>query len=201
MLPVSKIMTRDVISVSPDLGLRDAMELFVKEHVSGAPVVEGRKVIGVVSMTDLLGLAASTPDASAIRGRSILSDHETDSAGHEAGDEPPASFFSELWDDADDEVSLRSTIPELSQWNTLDPRTVRDAMSSEVLHLPEDAEVVQAAAFLQKHGIRRALIMEGDALVGIVTTSDISRAVSENRLSQRRFVFGSPHNREDGSWW
>ena len=61
MLRVSDIMTTRVVTVSPELGLRDAMELFVSEHISGAPVVEGRRVVGVVSATDLMGLAASLP--------------------------------------------------------------------------------------------------------------------------------------------
>ncbi|MGH7713105.1 MAG: CBS domain-containing protein, partial [Gemmatimonadaceae bacterium] len=54
-------MTTDVLSVSPELSVRDAMALLASRHVSGAPVVTGGKVVGVISSTDLLDFAASLP--------------------------------------------------------------------------------------------------------------------------------------------
>src|SRR5690606_28747092 len=54
MLKLRDIMTRDVTTLSPDLPLRDAMELLVSEHLSGAPVVSDGKLVGVISASDLL---------------------------------------------------------------------------------------------------------------------------------------------------
>jgi len=42
MLRLQDIMTRDVVTVSPELTLRDAMELLTSLHISGAPVVGNR---------------------------------------------------------------------------------------------------------------------------------------------------------------
>ncbi len=39
MLRLRDIMTTELVTVAPELSLRDAMELLVTSHVSGAPVV------------------------------------------------------------------------------------------------------------------------------------------------------------------
>ena len=61
MLKLRDIMTRDVITLDSDLSVRDAMALLAGRHVSGAPVVSGANVIGVISGTDLLDFASSLP--------------------------------------------------------------------------------------------------------------------------------------------
>ncbi len=62
MLKLKDIMTRDVVSASPDMTIRDAMELLSERHVSGAPVVDGGKVVGVFSASDLLAFFADLND-------------------------------------------------------------------------------------------------------------------------------------------
>jgi CBS domain-containing protein len=51
---VRDVMTRDVTTVSPDIDLRDLAALLVEKRISGVPVVEGGRVIGVVSERDIL---------------------------------------------------------------------------------------------------------------------------------------------------
>jgi len=54
-MKVSDVMTREVISVDPETGVRDAVELMLKNRISGAPVVDGDgKLVGVVSEGDFL---------------------------------------------------------------------------------------------------------------------------------------------------
>ncbi|HET6582827.1 MAG TPA: CBS domain-containing protein [Nannocystaceae bacterium] len=50
---VGDVMTREVLAVAPDTGLETAARLFAHRGISGAPVVEGRRVVGVVSLADL----------------------------------------------------------------------------------------------------------------------------------------------------
>jgi predicted transcriptional regulator len=55
LVPVSEIMTRDVIAVRAELGMEALEELFLSKGISGAPVIDAAgKPIGVVSKTDLL---------------------------------------------------------------------------------------------------------------------------------------------------
>jgi len=51
---VGEVMTRDVITVSPDASLSDAVDLMVRHHVKRLPVVANGGMIGIVSRVDLL---------------------------------------------------------------------------------------------------------------------------------------------------
>ena len=51
---VKDVMTQDVATVAPDTDLRDVAALLVQKRISGVPVVEGGRVLGVVSERDIL---------------------------------------------------------------------------------------------------------------------------------------------------
>ncbi len=54
-MKISDVMTRRVISVAPDAGIRDAMELMLKNRISGLLVIDSSgKLVGVLSETDFL---------------------------------------------------------------------------------------------------------------------------------------------------
>ncbi|MGV6827717.1 MAG: CBS domain-containing protein [bacterium] len=57
---IYEIMSKPVISVDPEMDIRYCARLFEKFGISRAPVVEHRKVIGIVSHTDIVlkGLAS-----------------------------------------------------------------------------------------------------------------------------------------------
>ena len=42
-------MVKDPISVSPDITVAELLEIMVKHHISGVPVVEGESLIGIVT--------------------------------------------------------------------------------------------------------------------------------------------------------
>jgi CBS domain-containing protein len=48
------IMTTDVVTVGPDAGVTDVAKILVKYRISGVPVVEDGKLVGIVSESDLL---------------------------------------------------------------------------------------------------------------------------------------------------
>ncbi len=55
MTAAKDIMTQDVVTVSPDTRLRDLAKILAEKHISGVPVVDGGKVVGICSEADLLG--------------------------------------------------------------------------------------------------------------------------------------------------
>lgn len=60
---VADVMTNVVVTLSPDTSVQEAIDLFARRHISGAPVVsDDGKLLGVVSTTDVLR-AESSPDA------------------------------------------------------------------------------------------------------------------------------------------
>ncbi len=55
-LKIEEVMTRNIRALSPDMQMIDVLDLFRQERISGAPVVEGGQLIGVVSIEDLIRL-------------------------------------------------------------------------------------------------------------------------------------------------
>lgn len=178
------VMSRDVISVSPDLPLREAIELFAREHLTGAPVVAGTRVIGVVSANDILTFQATL--AGVPRGRPEMSEEESEEVepveAWREGGEPPGAYFSEAWTDAGADLVARYESSAQPEWDVLTEHTVEEAMSYGVRSVPPGASLGEVAEYLLAQGIHRALVMEGEELLGIVTPGDILRAVAAGRL-------------------
>lgn len=61
--PVGEIMTSPVFSVVPDQTVRDCMELMAERHIRHLPVMEKGKVVGMVSISDVV--------------KSVITDQET----------------------------------------------------------------------------------------------------------------------------
>lgn len=53
-MKVKDIMISDVVTLSPDDTFYDIVELFSEKKISGAPVVEGGKTVGMVSESDIM---------------------------------------------------------------------------------------------------------------------------------------------------
>ncbi|MCK5540142.1 MAG: CBS domain-containing protein [Deltaproteobacteria bacterium] len=58
-MKVCEIMNREVLSVSPQDRVCDVIDLFLEKNITGAPVTEQGKVVGVISRKDLLPLITS----------------------------------------------------------------------------------------------------------------------------------------------
>ncbi|NHF60865.1 CBS domain-containing protein [Flavobacteriaceae bacterium TP-CH-4] len=56
-IPVSTIMTKNIISLNATDGLEKAEHLFKKHRIRHIPVVKGEKIIGMLSLTDLLRIS------------------------------------------------------------------------------------------------------------------------------------------------
>lgn len=55
--PISAIMTRDVITLKLSDSLETAEKLFKSNHIRHIPVVHGKRIMGMLSYTDLLRIS------------------------------------------------------------------------------------------------------------------------------------------------
>ena len=197
MLKIREIMTRDVMTLSPEASLRDAAELFASRHLSGAPVVAGGKVVGVLSMSDILDFEASTPSVPSERteepewGASL--EETRDWSGEEI---PQGAYFTELWSDVGADTTERFATVESPEWDRLAEHTVAEAMTRTVRWLSPNVETIAAADLMTRAKIHRVLVMEEGTLLGIVTAMDIARAAADQRLVARRYVFDRSRGEE-----
>lgn len=185
MLTLRGIMSEDVVTVSPETTLRDAIEMLRAQEVSGVPVVSGDRVVGVLSVNDVLDFEVETPTVPSERPNQMeWGGVEDEDAGLEAeeGETPPAAFFIEMWADAGANVFERFDRVEGPEWDILEEHTVSEAMMGTVYALTPDTEVPEAAAYMLETGIHRVLVMEDRRLLGIVSSMDVVRAVAERKI-------------------
>lgn len=177
MLRLKDIMETEVLAVTPELTLRELVEVLSDEGVSGAPVVANGKVVGIVSTTDILELEGDRPAAPMRRPTAGL-----EGPGETSRSDltlSPAEFFSDGWESSALEW-MRSGGGR--EWDILDEYTVSDVMTRDVLSRPSRTSVKEAAALMLESDVHRLLVIDEGELKGIVTTTDIVRAVAKGRL-------------------
>ncbi|MBI4522037.1 MAG: CBS domain-containing protein [Gemmatimonadetes bacterium] len=154
---VRDIMERDIVTIGPNASVRELAQLLDREGIGGVPVVDaGGAVIGVVSGSDLVAIMATGPAV----------------AGPPPEERPP--YF------VTPDAPYRWTFREAERrWaEAFQGRTVRHIMTPARFVVRPDATVSEAARFLVRARIHRALVLEQGRLVGIVTTLDVLRALT-----------------------
>jgi CBS domain-containing protein len=197
MLTLQQIMTADVATVEPETTLREAAELLARRHVSGAPVVSGGHVVGVVTTGDLLDFAATSTGVPPEDARAPTWGDWTDTTAEdepERENTPLTSYFTDLWSESGTDTVERLRAAASPEWNEMEEHTVEEVMTRRVWSLPPTAAALEAAKLMWRKSVHRVLVMEGERLVGVVTTTDISRAAAGHRLGTRTFVFN--HDRD-----
>lgn len=156
MLKIADVMTREVLTVHPDMTLTELDEHLVEAQVSGAPVVEDGRVVGIISQTDvirvLFGEQREAQKVSAFYGSPFPI---------------PIPALEHLAQDtrriADHMTKLR----------------VRDIASPAPGRVAPDTPVDEVARIMSRDGFHRILVAEGEKIVGIVSAMDIVRFVGE----------------------
>jgi predicted transcriptional regulator len=182
MLRVKDIMTPNVVTLAPNQSLRQAIDTLVTCRIQGAPVVDEGRVVGVLSAPDLL-------EFESVVGNEPEEEDETENVEEwSEGDEWSSRYFTDLWTGRDEDVVER-VATEGRAMGFLDSHTVADAMSRTVCSLPAEMEVSNAAQRLLEVGVQRAIVTDESGFVGILSATDILRAVAEHRLTVKQMVF------------
>jgi CBS domain-containing protein len=185
MVPLREIMTTELVTVSPDLSLQEMAQILAGHGISGAPVVSGRALVGVISTTDLVEFESSTPGPPRQR-EGQVEWGEIEALPTQLGreDSEPGVYFTEFWEDAGADV-LERFQNQTPEWNRMAEATVGSVMTSSVVSLPPEAPVQQAARIMIDTGVHRVLVVEDSGtLVGIVSSSDVVAAVAERGLAR-----------------
>lgn len=163
-LRASDLMTTDVKTVGPEMRLTELETFFGDEGVSGAPVVSGTRLIGLVSRTDIVRLLAKEDKHI----RSAISFY----------------YYLSPWDGEASLPDLISHETSTTIGRRLETLTVKDAMTYGVLAVAPDASIEEVCKEMTAHGVHRLLVVENETLRGLVSTLDIVRAVAERGLSR-----------------
>jgi CBS domain-containing protein len=184
MIRVRDIMTSELVVVSPELSLRALVELLAQKHIGGVPVLAGSRVVGLVSMDDVMTFLSSEPVVPTVRPEDA--DYDLDegerSEEEKEGEEAPGAYFVNVWPDVGADLVERIAAPGGPEWDLLGEHIVAEAMTRRILSVKPTADVVQAAQIMRDANIHRLLVIEDGALAGIVTTTDVSNAVAGREI-------------------
>lgn len=179
-LTLGDIMTPDPVSVSPQTTLRDVVDLLSAMSISGVPVVtDAGTVIGVVSASDVLTFAASNPGVPSDRSATFAEWGELIQVDDE---ESPPAYFVDLWSESEADLADRMEEAASPEWDWLIEHTVEEVMSRRLEMLSVDTHLDVAAARMIAAGVHRLLVVDGDSLAGLVTTTDFVRAIADGRV-------------------
>ena len=182
MVRLHDIMSIRIKSLTPNMSLREAAEFLTTEHIGGAPVISGERVVGVASVTDVLDFVSSNPGPPTQREENAEWSEPTAEERWSRDDEPASTYFGEFWSDAGAQVDERFRKTTSPEWDVLEEHVVSEVMTQRLCELPPETDVQEAAEFMLRSGIHRVLVTQDSRLVGVVSTSDVVKAVSQYGL-------------------
>ncbi len=184
---VRDVMQLHVMSVTPDMSVRRLVQLLSTNRISGAPVLdESGKILGVVSSSDVLRLAAQDPGVSFGGGLWREPAARGEEGNDEDGEEVPWYFTT---------LDPGLTFPEEGLNGELDDYLVEDIMTPAAFTIAPDEALSEVARFLYRGRIHRALVVDHGMLLGIVTPFDLLPILIER---EEPFAAGPSGSRREG---
>jgi CBS domain-containing protein len=152
---VAAFMQSDVVTVTEGTSLGEVGRLLLERRVSGVPVVDGQnRPVGIVSLTDIVD---STVNENRQFGDEKLYYRSMARAANGVG----RGFHVDASLDAAETV-----------------------MTPLVLRIDARASVVAAARVMAQERVHRLIVVDGEKMVGIITSMDIVRAVAAGRVGR-----------------
>jgi len=154
MKKVKEFMNKKVIHLFPEDTIFDAAKKLSKSNIAGAPVVEKNKIVGIISISDIIkfidiklgklpridGPGLSTLLFALIQMQKVHSD-----------------FKKEL-------KKITST-------------EIRDVMTKNVITVTPSATLIEVAELMEKHDVNRLPVVKEGKLLGIVARADLIKAL------------------------
>jgi CBS domain-containing protein len=148
MIKVKEIMTREVLTVTPDTEITQATKLLIENRINGLPVVdEEGKIRGILCQSDLIAQQKKLP---------------------------LPSFFTFL----DGFIPMTSMKQLEKQIQKVSATTVAHAMTPNPVTVDPETPINHVAALMVDKNYHTVPVVEGGKLVGIVGKEDILRTLT-----------------------
>ncbi len=187
----SSVTEKEIDIISPDTDVKKILKMVGKPGPTMLPVVEKDKLVGVVTKADLLFLVDSKKPLNTIMQRDLHAVSPEDRIVHarrvmidENVARLPVVDQGKLFGIISDiEIAfafakLKKSFSLGHQKHRLDELLVKKVMKSPVLWTTRTVSVIEAAKIMMKHHIGSLPVIDDDALVGIVTRTDLLKTVS-----------------------
>jgi len=162
MPKVKDVMSKPVVSIGPDVLVKDAAALLAERNISGVPVVDANgAVIGIFSEADVL--------------RSIKTQKKDIRLIYPS--------ISSLGIAFQEEVTQREI---LVAYEEIGNKAVKDIMSQNVVTVGPEIELNEAIVKMVGKGINRLPVVDKNVLVGIVTRGDVIRGLARDHSAKQQ---------------
>ena len=147
MTKVADVMTRDVITVTPETSLRDLAEILSQKNINGAPVVDDEgDVIGVASESDLVE--------------------------HNKPLHIPTVFVI-----LDSIIPLENPWRMQKEFKRLTATKVDDIYSKPAVCVGPDTDITEVARIMSEKGVHTLPVVDRGKLVGVIGKGDVIRSL------------------------
>lgn len=154
MLSVKEIMTRDVITVSPETDIAHAAKLLLEKSINGVPVVDGTgKLVGILCQSDLVAQQKKFPI--------------------------PTLFT--LLDGFIPLTSMKHLEREVKK---ITATTVADAMSANPVTVRPEASIEEVGTIMVDRNFHTLPVVDKGKLVGIVGKEDVLKTLVSGSQSR-----------------
>ncbi|MGA9187833.1 MAG: CBS domain-containing protein [Methanosarcina sp.] len=153
-MKVKDVMNPNVVFCKPDDTVREAAKILKENSISGAPILDGEKLVGIISEADLLKLLI-LPE----KGELWLP------SPFEVIEVPIRELIG--WEDTKKMLSDAGSI------------RIKEIMTKDVHTISSEASVEEASEHMIRHRINRLPVTEDNRVVGIVTRGDIIEGLAK----------------------
>lgn len=154
------IMQKKLLTVGPEMSLADLVDFLISRRVSGVPVVQKGRLVGIVSRSDLVRAVSLERSIAGVVDQAL--EHEEFAPGEVPG-----------------ALGLGAGVLE-----KLEQRTVRDIMVPDPISVSPETPVAEVARLLVSNHMHRVLVTEGAALRGLISSLDVVGLVASGKLSE-----------------
>lgn len=193
-ITAADIMRVDLTTIPSAMPLSEVERVLTENNVSGAPVVDhAGRIAGVISLRDIAERHAEDPDG--LRAPQAWSwgieapredaptetDLDREPRGREVGAE--TDLEDRLQGDREEHELERMATGENVPLEA--PDTAADLMTAEVHAVDKKATLPEVAAAMVDHAIHRVLVRANGKFVGMVTSTDVLRALASRAGAKR----------------
>jgi CBS domain-containing protein len=190
-LHASSVVEKDFSSVTPATEVKEILQTVGKPGPTMLPVLEGEKLVGVVTKADLLPLVSSGQPVNAIMQPNVHTVEPEDRVVHarrimmteDVARLPVVSQGRLIGMISDREIafafaSVKRSFSLGRQKHQLDELLVQDVMKMPAVWITPSLMVSDAAKVMLKHNVGALPILHNEVIQGIVTRTDLLKTLS-----------------------
>jgi len=193
-ITVADHMSSATVVASPDLPVLDASRMLKAKHVKHLPIVVDEQLVGIVTQTDItrsLIHLAPLQCVSDVMSPRVITVSTEDNVADTARLMWSRNISCVVVMHADEPVGLVSQrdilVRVVSQGKDFSSQCVADVMSTPILFIPSHYSVFTASRLMDKMRIHRLVVQDGKRVCGIISQTDILKAVEKNLAEEEKY--------------